>query len=62
MNGSALVVKADSVEEVRALLEGDIYAKSGVWDVSKAQILPVSGRPFAILMTHWLFPRGRIRE
>jgi hypothetical protein len=27
---------------VRDVLEADIYAKSGVWDVAKATIMPVS--------------------
>ncbi|EFQ98852.1 hypothetical protein MGYG_01867 [Nannizzia gypsea CBS 118893] len=33
MNGSALVVAAESVEEIREILSKDIYATSGVWDV-----------------------------
>ncbi|KAF3492000.1 uncharacterized protein GIQ15_01517 [Arthroderma uncinatum] len=33
MNGSALVVAAETAEEVREILSKDIYATSGVWDV-----------------------------
>lgn len=36
--GSSLVVVAESQAEVVKLLEQDIYTKSGVWDVPKAQI------------------------
>ncbi|RYP30654.1 hypothetical protein DL767_006154 [Monosporascus sp. MG133] len=39
--GSTVVVVAESREEVVGILKGDIYAKSGVWDVEKAQIWPV---------------------
>ncbi|CAI7644340.1 unnamed protein product [Penicillium glandicola] len=38
--GSVIVYSGDSAEEVRAILEEDIYATSGVWDLSKAQIFP----------------------
>ncbi|KAI8963707.1 hypothetical protein F5Y11DRAFT_346158 [Daldinia sp. FL1419] len=37
--GSALVLVAESKEEVKALLEKDIYTRSGVWDTDKALIL-----------------------
>lgn len=40
--GSVIVYSANDAEEVRAILEKDVYATSGVWDLSKAQILPVS--------------------
>ncbi|KAJ5164290.1 YCII-related protein [Penicillium coprophilum] len=40
--GSVIVYSAKNAEEVRAILEKDIYATSGVWDLSKAQILPIS--------------------
>ncbi|KAK8102692.1 hypothetical protein PG984_015838 [Apiospora sp. TS-2023a] len=39
--GSTVVMVAESVEEVRALLEKDIYTTSGVWDMEKVQIWPV---------------------
>lgn len=32
MNGSMLVVEAESVEKVRELIAKDIYATHGVWD------------------------------
>lgn len=40
--GSVIVYSANSAEEVRGIIDKDIYATSGVWDLSKAQILPVS--------------------
>lgn len=39
--GSMMLAMADSEAEVRALLEKDIYGTSGVWDLEKAQIIPV---------------------
>lgn len=41
MNGSALIVVSDTKEEVLELLRGDIYARSGVWDVDNATLYPV---------------------
>lgn len=40
--GSVIVYSANDAEEIRTILEKDVYATSGVWDLSKAQILPVS--------------------
>ena len=40
-NGSALIVVAENEAEVRELISQDIYTRSGVWDVEKAQIIPV---------------------
>ncbi|KAF2155576.1 hypothetical protein K461DRAFT_290595 [Myriangium duriaei CBS 260.36] len=40
IDGSALMVQAETREEVVQILEKDIYATSGVWDVENAQILP----------------------
>lgn len=42
MNGSVLLASAASETEVRKQLEEDIYAKEGVWDLEKVQIIPVS--------------------
>ncbi|KAB8246912.1 hypothetical protein BDV35DRAFT_392592 [Aspergillus flavus] len=39
-NGSALIVVAENEAEVKALISNDIYTRSGVWDVEKAQIIP----------------------
>lgn len=39
--GSMMLALASDEAEVRAILENDIYAHSGVWDLSKAQIIPV---------------------
>lgn len=40
--GSMLVYMAENLEEVHQLINGDIYAKSGVWDLGKALVVPVS--------------------
>ncbi|KAI1402035.1 hypothetical protein F4819DRAFT_299624 [Hypoxylon fuscum] len=37
--GSTVVVVAESKDEVKKILENDIYTKSGVWDTEKALIL-----------------------
>ena len=40
MIGSALIIVASTKDEVVERLKSDIYCKSGVWDVDKAQIWP----------------------
>ncbi|KAF8736170.1 hypothetical protein AX14_000804 [Amanita brunnescens Koide BX004] len=35
--GSLLIVQAESIEEVRKVIEGDVFSQSGVWD--KEQLL-----------------------
>jgi len=40
MLGSAIVVVAETEEQVRETLRNDIYARSGVWDVDKATVYP----------------------
>lgn len=40
MYGSAMVIKAETEQEVRSLIENDDYTKAGAWDVEKAQIIP----------------------
>ncbi|KAG9220939.1 hypothetical protein CCMSSC00406_0002461 [Pleurotus cornucopiae] len=40
MIGSTFIVEAASIDEVRKLVEGDIYYKSGVWDAERIVILP----------------------
>ncbi len=40
MTGSAMLIKADSEEEVRKILEEDPYTKGGAWDVKNAKIWP----------------------
>ena len=42
ISGSTLVVVAESREEILEILKGDIYTRSGVWDMDKIQIWPVS--------------------
>lgn len=39
--GSMMLLLAENEAEVRALLEKDVYVTSGVWDMEKAQIIPV---------------------
>lgn len=36
-----MLAVAENEAEVRSLLERDIYGTSGVWDLEKAQIIPV---------------------
>ncbi|KAJ5904679.1 uncharacterized protein N7473_001595 [Penicillium subrubescens] len=38
--GSVVVYTGENVEKVRELINSDIYAKSGVWDLEKVQIYP----------------------
>ncbi|KAJ5635285.1 uncharacterized protein N7484_008598 [Penicillium longicatenatum] len=38
--GSMMLAVAENEAAVRTLLENDIYARSGVWDLEKAQIIP----------------------
>jgi len=40
--GSMILALAESAAEARAMLEKDAYASNGVWDMEKAQIIPVS--------------------
>jgi len=45
--GSILIVKAESLSEVKAMIESDIYYTSGVWDREKLLILPfIPATPF----------------
>lgn len=39
--GSMIIYTGESTEEVKEIINKDIYAKSGVWDLEKAQIIPV---------------------
>jgi hypothetical protein len=41
--GSILIVEAENIEEVKKLLEEDIYIKTGVWDKEKLLIAPYFG-------------------
>ncbi|KAH9987461.1 hypothetical protein BJV74DRAFT_773987 [Russula compacta] len=40
MTGSLIFYEAESIEEVRNLVESDIYYTSGVWDKEKVVVLP----------------------
>ena len=40
MKGSVMLIKANSEEEVRKLVEEDVYVSSGTWDLSKMTIVP----------------------
>lgn len=39
--GSAVLLMAESEEQAREILSKDVYVRSGVWDMEKAQIIPV---------------------
>lgn len=40
MNGSVMLMKANTEQEIRAVVEADEYAKNDVWDLEKLQIIP----------------------
>ncbi|KAJ2916318.1 hypothetical protein MD484_g4088, partial [Candolleomyces efflorescens] len=41
--GSTFIFEAESLDEVKRLVEEDVYFKSGVWDPEKLVILPYAG-------------------
>lgn len=41
-NGSVLLFCADTEAEVMKAIREDIYTSSGVWDMTKVEIIPVS--------------------
>ncbi|KAJ3727122.1 hypothetical protein EV361DRAFT_501977 [Lentinula raphanica] len=41
MVGSTFICQAESLEDVRKMVEGDIYYKEGVWDTEKIVVLPL---------------------
>lgn len=45
MVGSVLIVEAESIEEVKAKVEADIYYTSDVWDKERLVILPFFPAP-----------------
>ncbi|KAN0066326.1 hypothetical protein ACQY0O_000420 [Thecaphora frezii] len=45
MGGSVLVVLGESIADVRARIEQDVYMTSQVWDASKVRILPFLQAP-----------------
>lgn len=44
--GSTVVAVAESKEEVLKILENDVYAKEGVWDLSKVNLPRKLPSPF----------------
>ncbi|KAI0710326.1 hypothetical protein C8T65DRAFT_575463 [Cerioporus squamosus] len=42
MVGSIFICEAESLEEVRKVMESDVYYTSGVWDKGKLVILPIA--------------------
>ncbi|KAF5635789.1 hypothetical protein F52700_5101 [Fusarium sp. NRRL 52700] len=40
VNGSAIIARAKSEAEVLAVLENDVYARSGVWDLENIKFIP----------------------
>lgn len=53
--GSMIVYTGKSAEDIREAINGDIYAKSGVWDLEKAQIIPVSAVPSSMNMLRCVY-------
>ncbi|KAI3531796.1 hypothetical protein CABS03_08641 [Colletotrichum abscissum] len=45
--GSVVVYAAESLEEVYKIIKSDIYAKRGVWDLEKIQVIPVSSSSYS---------------
>lgn len=41
ITGSSLIVHADSEAEIHKVLESDVYAAQGVWDLSRVTITPL---------------------
>ncbi|KNZ77763.1 hypothetical protein J132_03821 [Termitomyces sp. J132] len=41
MIGSMFICEAENIEEVKKVVESDIYYKAGVWDAQKIVILPL---------------------
>lgn len=41
IDGSAIIARAKTEAEILDILKTDIYARSGVWDLDKAKIIPV---------------------
>lgn len=37
-----VVYTGESAVEVRGMIENDIYATNGIWDLEKTEIIPVS--------------------
>lgn len=44
-----VVYAGESVEEVREIIEKDVYATIGVWDLEKVEIIPVSSYLWIVL-------------
>lgn len=55
--GSMVLYTGKSAEDIREAINGDIYAKSGVWDLEKAQIIPVGAIPSSINMWRCVYLR-----
>jgi len=55
LNGSAVTVEADSEAGVMAILRADIYATSGVWDLGKITLIPVSFHVLSSICSYYLF-------
>lgn len=53
--GSIITFKAETLEEVKNILQNDIYTKNGVWDLENVKIYPVSSLPLiysSSVLTH----------
>ena len=40
MTGSMFIATAETEDEIWEMLNGDVYAKSGVWNLSQAKVWP----------------------
>lgn len=40
--GSVMIYTVKDADEAWELIRGDVYAKNDVWDLEKAQVIPVS--------------------
>ncbi|KAM0437837.1 hypothetical protein ACHAPT_002202 [Fusarium lateritium] len=40
IGGSAIIARAETEADVMQVLKADIYARSGVWDLDKVQMIP----------------------
>lgn len=40
--GSMIIYTVSSADAAWELIQNDVYAKNGVWDLEKAQVIPVS--------------------
>ncbi|KAF5003151.1 hypothetical protein FDECE_10296 [Fusarium decemcellulare] len=54
--GSAIIARAKTTQEIMDVLSQDVYARSGVWDLSRVQMIPVSRLAYDL----WAFGDGAV--